>query len=179
MPTIQIDNEVYECLEKRIEKFGEGPNEVIRRILSLNASPSPRRPEASVEATPPLKGEEDLLKLISSPKYELGNGKERYFAILAFLYRKNPNDFSKLEGLSRGSRVNISRDATKIENSGNSTNPQRLEGTPYFVMANLDNKSKREILDSILKMFGFSQTTRTVVENSIPDSGISRPKRYY
>ena len=109
----------------------------------------------------------------------MGDGKERYFAVLRHLFQKNGEQFGQLEGFRRGSRVNISKDERKIEQSGTSTNPQKLEGTPYYVMTNLDNRRKREILEDVLRILRYPADVIKVVVSSIPDSGISRPKRNF
>ncbi len=183
MKTIEIEEAVYLALKQRVRDFEEKPNDVIKRLLDDSPDSSsgsithqpPKKPTPITEA----KQDHPLTLLVSSPRYLMGDGKERYFAVLSYLYQKNPDLFGQLEGFKRGSRVNISRDIRKIEASGTSTNPQKLNGTPYYVMTNLDNKRKREILEDVLRILNYPREVTTSVVNSIPDSGISRPKRSF
>jgi negative regulator of replication initiation len=181
MKSIEIEDDVYSALEKRVQRFGETPNDIIKRLLEGSSDSGSTAQKSPDKPTPLPESKKDhpLIQLITSPRYLVGDGKERYFAILSFLYQKNPDHFSQLEGFKRGSRVNISKDVRKIESSGTSTNPQKLNGTPYYVMTNLDNKRKREILQDVLRLLRYPQEVMTEVIRSIPDSGISRPKRNF
>src|SRR4051812_11162508 len=42
MPTIRIDDDVYESLKKKAEPFVDTPNSVLRRMLDLDAPPEPK-----------------------------------------------------------------------------------------------------------------------------------------
>jgi hypothetical protein len=42
MPTIRIDDEVYEHLKQEAEPFVDTPNSVLRRVLQLNTPPEPK-----------------------------------------------------------------------------------------------------------------------------------------
>ncbi|HTE84594.1 MAG TPA: winged helix-turn-helix domain-containing protein [Dehalococcoidia bacterium] len=43
-PSIRIDSEVYQYLQKRAEPFADTPNSVLRRLLSLETRPAEDRP---------------------------------------------------------------------------------------------------------------------------------------
>lgn len=185
MRSIEIEDGVYHALEKRVQRFGETPNDIIKRLLDSSsgaggvAQKSPEKPPSKPAAASESKKDHPLIQLVASPRYLMGDGKERYFAVLSFLYQKNADQFGQLEGFKRGSRVNLSKDIRNIENSGTSTNPQKLSGTPYYVMTNLDNKRKREILQDVLRVLHYPPDVTAEVVRSIPDSGISRPKRSF
>ena len=166
------------ALEKRVEGFGDTANEVIKRLLASSPQDDKTISQNRIEVpkNKPI-DPHPLIKLIESPRFQINDAKERYFSVLEFLYRENSDRFAQLEGFRLGSRVNISREARKIEASGKSTQPQKLMGTPYYVLTNLDNKRKRNILEDILKMFHYPSEVISCVIKSIPDSGISRPKR--
>jgi negative modulator of initiation of replication len=97
--------------------------------------------------------------------------KGRYFAVLRFLYEKNTGEFAKLDNYRKGSRVQIARDKDAIEKSGRNTWPQILEDTPYWVLTNLSNYRKRDILDDVLRIFRYPNDVIALVVNSIPDVG--------
>jgi negative regulator of replication initiation len=76
-----------------------------------------------------------------------------------------------------GKRVQISKSKDEIENSGTSTHPMPLDETPFWVLSNLSNDRKRAILEVILRFYKYSNEITEMVIRSIPDSGITRPRR--
>jgi len=121
--------------------------------------------------------DDSLMHLIDSSRYKTGTAKYRYFTVLRFLYEKDSALFAqKLESFTRGTRVHISHDANCVEESGSSTKPERLEGTPYFVLTDLDNNRKRTVLRIALKIFRYPAAIIDAVLKSIPDSPHSRGK---
>lgn len=182
MKTIQIDNEVYQALANHVQGFNETPNDVIARILKQwDQLKKSSASISTVEKHTNAESASDISNLLSSPDFQRSDAIERYFAILAFLYRKSPKDFGKLEFYRRkgGRRVNFSKDKQVIENSGNSTQPKRIPGTLFYALTNLDNKSKRLILGDIMPVFGYSTKDIRMTQKELPDSGISRPKRFF
>jgi len=179
MKTIEIEDSVYLALKNLIQDFEEKPNDVIKRLLDgpTAAESTKLQPPKNPAPTTAITAREPLVQLVTSPRYMTGDAKERYFAVLSYLYQKNADQFTQFEGFKRGSRINISKNIRRIEESGTSTQPQKLNGTPYYVMTNLDNRRKREILQDILQILHYPREVITAVVNSIPDSGISRPKR--
>jgi negative modulator of initiation of replication len=172
--TIEVQDSVYAALEKRVSRFGETPNDIIKRLLAG----SPSEPVSDRPVLKSQKPPSPLIALIQSPEYGRMDGRKRYFEILALLYSLQPDAFETLEGFSRGSRVHFSRDVQKIETSGNRTMPKQLEGTPFFVLTNLDHKRKREMISDVMRQLGHPAELITIVAGSIPDSGISRSRRF-
>jgi negative regulator of replication initiation len=118
-----------------------------------------------------------IVQLTQRPEYLMGDAKRRYFAVLEFLYHQHKDKFSVLEEYGRGKRIIFARDAKTIEESGSSTFPQKIPNTPYFAVTNLPNSRKRKILEGVLRMFHYPSAEIELVLKSLPDSGISRPKR--
>lgn len=50
MPTIRIDDEVYELLQRKAQPFVDTPNSVLRRELGLTDEPVQARPERRTNA---------------------------------------------------------------------------------------------------------------------------------
>ena len=174
MINIEIEDAVYRDLEKRV-RFGEMPNDVIKRLLSTLANaPVMHKPMNRLNAT---EKKHPLVEFVESPGYLCNDAKGRYFAVLRFLHENHSTEFIKLNGFKRGRRVQISTDAAVIEKSGHSTNPQKLEGTPYWVLSNLSNLRKRAILEDALRYFHYPNDIIDPVLKTVPDSGISRSKR--
>lgn len=173
MKTIDIDDEVYQALEKRAIGFNLNPNEVIKRLLA-----SQPKVEAQQDHSPTANGQiSPIVELVQSSEYLRGVAKDRYFNILHFLYRADQSQFERLNGFRAGSRVQISKNKQEIENSGVSTQPQQLVGTPFWVSSNLSNGRKRAILEILLRDFRYTDDIIRIVLRTIPDSGIRRSSR--
>jgi negative regulator of replication initiation len=180
MKTIQLEDDVFAALENKVRGFNDSPNDVIKRLLGEFGESNnsvPRKPNPTIAPSGASQKVSAIVQLVQSPKYLMGDAKDRYFAVLEFFYRHHRNEFSLLENYRRGKRVNFARSAKTIEESGSSTFPEQIPNTPYYVLTNLSNPRKRQILEDILKMFKYSSSEIAIVLNSIPDSGISRPKR--
>jgi len=180
MKTIQIDDAVYDALAQRVKGFNETPSDVIARLLKESPN-SNGTSQIGAPTAPKQTSNSDIQTILASPDFQRSDAIERYMSILSFLYRRHPEKFDKLEFYRRkgGRRVNFSKDINKIEESGNSTLPKRIPGSPFFVLTNLDNNSKRSILSDILPTFGYSHSDIREILRELPDSGISRPKRIY
>jgi negative regulator of replication initiation len=175
MKTIDIEDAVFQALEKLVKGFDEKPNDVIKRLLFTAAS-APRAVEPAIGLKAGSK-KDPLVEFVESPEYLCCDAKARYFGVLRFLFKNHPQEFVKLDGYKRGKRIQISKDAMTIERSGHSTIPQKLDGTPYWVLSNLSNLRKRAILEDALRYFHYPNEIIDPVLKSIPDSGISRSKR--
>jgi negative regulator of replication initiation len=179
MKTIQIEDEVFAVLESRVRGFSDTPNEVIKRLLESSAADdsSLTKPKSDkISSSNNSSKISAIVHLVQSPEYLMGDAKGRYFAVLEFLYHQQKDKFSVLEQYGRGKRIIFARDAKTIEESGNSTFPQRIPNTPYYAVTNLPNSRKRKILEGALGIFHYPSAEIGLVLKSIPDSGISRPK---
>jgi negative regulator of replication initiation len=180
MKTIQLEDDVFAALESNVRGFNDSPNDVIKRLLGEFGESNnsvPKKPNPTIAPSSASQKVSAIVQLVQSPKYLMGDAKDRYFAVLEFFYRHHRNEFSLLENYRRGRRINFARSAKTIEESGSSTFPEQIPNTPYYVLTNLSNPRKRQILEDILKMFKYPISEITIVLKSIPDSGISRPKR--
>src|ERR1700733_14376161 len=102
MINIEIDDTVYQALKCKIKGFGEQPNDVIKRLL-FESNPLA---EGKTEDKPTsINNDHPLAKLVSSPQFLRENAKGRYFLVLEFLHLENPQEFAKLDGYKKGSRV--------------------------------------------------------------------------
>ena len=169
MKTIEIEDEVFRVLESKVKGFGVTPNDVLKQLLFESKSVLPKSAKnGEAEKAHPLQ------ELVSSPEFLTGKVKDRYFAVLRFLCSDKPQEFAKLNGFRRGSRIQLSTDKNIIENSGQNTFPQKLEGTPYWVLTNLSTQRIRVILNDILHLLRYDSSLIASVIRAIPDSGISR-----
>jgi negative modulator of initiation of replication len=166
MKIIEIEDSVYSALEKKVQSFGEKPNDVIKRLLS-DEHGQKANGDGMAPSKRPTAQKSDLLNFIESPEYRRGKAKDRYFNVLRFIYKANPPHFEKLEGYSKGSRVQISKNAVAIRQSGRHTYPQQLDGTPFWIMTNLSNERKQTLLQDIMQFLGYPQQEIDVVVKTI------------
>jgi len=167
MKTIEIEDVVYSALEERVQGFGEKPNDVIKRLLAgIDGQKS--YGSGTVSSERPSTTKSPILGLVESPEYRRGKAKDRYFDVLRFIYQENPQQFEKLEGFRKGSRVQISKTPSEIRQSGRHTYPQQLDGTPFWVMTNLSNERKQTLLEDIMRFLGYPEEIITVVVKSVP-----------
>lgn len=167
MKTIEISEATFSALRERVQDFGETPDSVIQRLLAGGRSQSP-----SALEEPSVTGE--LRKLLDSTTFQHLNGLDRYFRILGFLHNEKREEFQKLVGLKFGKRVQIAADKETIEQSGKSTFPKLIPGTPYWAVTNLSNRSKRDVVFSAMRMLNYPEAEIRMVVRSIPDSSPGR-----
>lgn len=176
MKTIEVDDDVFEGLEARARGFGDSPNLVIKRLIEAASLTGPAVNGSNGDHSSP-KEVSPFFGLLNSAEFQREDGKGRYKLILRRIHETNPEGLRRFVGYRRGSRVNIALDPKSIEESGSSTMPESVEGTPYYVLTNLSNKRKREILGDILQGLRYSPDDADEILKSIPDSGITRKKR--
>jgi negative regulator of replication initiation len=165
MINIEIEDSVYKALESKVKRFGEKPNDVIKRLL-IDSEPTEEESSARNGHVISENGH-PLVKLVSSPEFLRDNAKERYFAVLKFLYKDKPQEFAKLNGYKKGSRIQISTDEIAIKTSGRHTWPQKLYDTPYWVSSNLSNDRKRIVLEDVLKLLLYENDVIAAVLKTI------------
>ncbi len=176
MRTIEIDDDVFASLERRVCGFNDTPSSVIRRLLSQDTSPPP-----SKSPRPDGHADNPFSPLLTSPTYLVANAGSRYFQILAFLHKlQGEEQFAQLETYHLGNRVYFARDAQAIESRGRSTNPKPVPGTRFFALSTLSNAAKRKIIHDVLTTFNYSGSAIRAVVATLPDSGIvkSRQRNY-
>jgi negative modulator of initiation of replication len=166
MITIEIDEEVYRALEKKVKRFGEKPNDVIKRMVFEQSLHPVEGSNAEISA-PRTTINHKLIDFVSTPEFARGSSKRRYFDILRFIHTDKPKEFEKLDGLKVGTRVQISKDKSIIQNSGRHTYPQELDGTPYWVLTNLSNDRKKVILEDILRLMQYEDAVVSFVLTAI------------
>ena len=93
-----------------------------------------------------------LLGFVTTPEFIVArNTKERFLAALSWCYKQTPSRFPLIADTIRGRhRVYFSLDPAEIESTGTSTNPQRIPGSPYWVVTNASNDHKCGILNDVL-----------------------------
>jgi negative regulator of replication initiation len=170
MKQIEIDDEVYAVLVKRVTDFNQKPNDILRDVLGLNKSSVSAKPESeAVEKSP-------LLNFVNSSQYRSRkSGIEKYLLILGWLYKSQPERFKKLaDEYQRGKRVYFAREPKQIAESGQGITIKQIPGTPYHTLATLDNRQKRIIIGDVMAELGYSSEICSQVSGTIEDSNIKR-----
>jgi len=170
MPNIEISEETLGALRSRVKDFGESPETVIRRLLAADGA------AIGVKGAPAKKEvSEKLVKLIESTEFAQSNARDRYLKILKFLKDSNPYGFvPNVCGLKFGRRIQISQAKEEIEESGKSTFPALIPGTGIWVLTNLSNNAKRDVIVAVMERLGCSPADVRYAAQAIPESTSKR-----
>jgi negative regulator of replication initiation len=168
--TIEIDDEVYVAIERRVESFNQSPNTVLRKVLGIIEKPNPA-PSPTLPTTPSL----DVF-LRSGDYVSAVTADERYLKLISWLLRNHVDLHSRLDGYRMRTRILFAKDPEKIEKTGQSVVVKRVPGIdfPFFAMVTLDNPGKRKIVKRVLALAGYTATAAEQGLATLPDSGITR-----
>ncbi len=111
MPTIRLDDEVYDALKKLAEPFVDSPNSVIRRLLeekghvakrkAAPAAPAPKT-DPELEPTPQAIYEEFLLKILDEQFKGRGDKRSVTHAIIEKMQKQKLLRAADLELVATG-----------------------------------------------------------------------------
>ena len=143
MPSIEIDQDIYDYLLHRVEAFGETPSYVLRRELGLV------RPDSGLPTKPPEPHE--LSSLLASPQFpRMWSVTDRYLAILGELFRQHPDAFEAVLSIKGRQRVYFAKSEADVYNSGESVEPKQIPGSPFWAMTNASTGKKIGIMHDVL-----------------------------
>ncbi len=74
----------------------------------------------------------------------------------------------------RGTRRYFAKSEREILQSGEGITAKPIPQSPFWVLTTLDNKSKRIVLEDMLRALGYSRSDINLVVAELPDSGIRR-----
>lgn len=169
MNSIEIDDQVFAELSRRATGFHVTPNDVLRRILELPA-PSLTQP------TPTTAVASTLIEFIKSERFQRHHqAVDRYLVILGWLHSAHPKQFAATAlGLHRGSRLYFANSEKEVLQSGDGITAKQIPQSPFWALTTLDNKSKRIVLEDMLRALTYSSGDINLVLDELPDSGIRR-----
>ena len=175
MNTIEIDNQVFAELERRATGFNSKPNDVLRRILGLSELPS-EQPAALRPPTTPAAKNSTITEFIKSERFQRHHqAVNRYLMLLGWLHATHQKQFEDtVLKFNRGSRTYFAKFEKGILEGGENVTAKQIPQSPLWTLATLDNKSKRKVLEDILRAFDYSQTDINFVLTTLQDSGIRR-----
>ena len=109
MPTVRIDDEVFEALKKLAEPLVDTPNSVLRRLLELETKKAPTKDRGQSpnskprEKTPQSVYEENLLAVLAAPPFNgRGNKKDVTLAVVERMMKRGLIPASDMEFVATG-----------------------------------------------------------------------------
>jgi negative modulator of initiation of replication len=149
MRRVGLDDDVYQYLMANGLHVGESASSILRRVLNL---PVPRPPRA---LTP--EADHELSEALEDPKFTtLKTSVDRLLYILGVVYDQKRSRFGKVLSVRGRNRLYYAKTRQEIERSGNSTQPKRIPGSPYWVMTNSPTGQKKTMLSDTLTVLGYS-----------------------
>ena len=165
MPKIDIDDELYAHLLKNVQYLGEDGASILRRLLGFPpGTGSKTAPEADGAALndPASKG---LAEFLEGRAFAAGRTTvNRYLAILGEAYRLRGDSFDVVERINGSKRIYFAKSQKTIAESGKSTNPQKIPGSPFWALTNAPNEQKQALLRRVLSLLNFDEN---VVERCV------------
>ena len=178
MHSIQIDEEVFAQLSRNAVGFNVSPNDVLRRILKLSitgsSDPTGKSPRDNHETTA-----DTLLDFVRSPRFQQSHqAVDRFLSILGWLHRRDAERFADIAlSFHRGSRRYFGKSKGEVEQSGEGITAKPIPQSPFWVLTTLDNKSKRMIVEDVLRALDHPRNDINLILAELPDSNIRRRRQ--
>ncbi|HLW71391.1 MAG TPA: hypothetical protein VKS22_12300 [Candidatus Binataceae bacterium] len=199
MKLIEIDDQLYDFLVARQQRFNESPTEVIWRELKSGEMSSRTSTQgqngAYIDvARDPLGDDisaalEDFLG--SSEKMRVRDVKSRFLEILSWIAQNNPRLFAEAAVPAMNNRASrrkyISTSKRELEEAGKSANVHPIPGTEYWFDTRNSTSRKKEILAEALGALGFGPDSvrtacgmlgSTISDEAVGTSGMRKRGRF-
>ena len=177
MHSIEIDDQVLTELSRRASGFHVTPNDVLRRLLDLSPPLVPAAPPPSNGASSPSTPiAPTLSEFLGSERFRRHHqAVDKFLSILGWLHHTNPKNFAEVAlAFRRGSRRYFAKTEREILQSGDGVTAKQIPQSPFWVLTTLDNKSKRIVVEDLLRALGHSASDISLALAQLPDSGIRR-----
>jgi len=179
MHSIEIDDQVLEELSRRATGFYVTPNDVLRRLLQLGAASQASPKQIAANGTPPAAAAalpSTLTEFVRSERFTRHHqAVDKFLAMLGWLHHMHPKQFADVaSAFRRGSRRYFAKSEREILQSGDGVTAKAIPQSPFWVLTTLDNKSKRIVLEDVLRALGYSRSDINSALAVLPDSGIRR-----
>lgn len=158
MKTIDVADDIHSFLLSRMQDFNETASDVLRRELGLTHNKPPAKQESKHELSSVLAGTKMMFHLST---------KDSYLYVLGEAYKDRPQAFESLLKLGGRERRYFGRTEAEIANSGRSTHPKQIPGSPYWAMTNASNEYKGKILRDALLALGYSASAAEAARTAI------------
>jgi negative regulator of replication initiation len=153
MKTIEVSEEVYAALQRLAAASGHPhPSAALAALLQSSS-----RAPAAVE---PL-----AAFVLSSAFRSLPDESERYLAVLSWVARHHPAEFSEFIRSQSTSRRFLSLSREEVVATCRRNLARQIDGTQYWAVMNLDSSTKRRFVARLLEFAGYPDfLTRFVCE---------------
>lgn len=176
MKSIQIDDHVFAELARHATGFNVTPNDVLRRILNLTTPALPSVMKLADNPSSSAQIPQALTEFVKSEQFQRHQQTvDRFLVILGWLHTAHPKEFvAAALGFRRGKRLYFAKSEKEILESGEGVTAKPIPQSPFWALTTLDNKSKRLVIEDILRTLGYSPGDINLVLAELPDSGIRR-----
>lgn len=125
-------------------------------------------PLSDTQSPPAVLGETPLMRFIANAAFRRRNATNQFLGILGFAFGEHSAEFDKvLDEVSGRSRKYFGRSAEEIKESGTSTHPRPIPGSPFWAMTNADTRQKRDVLTRVLEVLGYSREEILAADRAI------------
>lgn len=179
MKTIEVDEDLYRYIASQTQHIGESASDILRRLLNVDKSNQqsapviPVQPQGIVVSRDAAKEEKvDSVKemrslLISDEFAGLKKAIDRFMLVLSTLHHIDPEGFSEATQVKGRKRVYFADNEQTLLESGNTTKPKAIPGSPFWVITNNNTSRKRQMVDQLMTRMSFPADLTEKVANSI------------
>jgi negative modulator of initiation of replication len=166
MRTIEISDDIYDHLLRNSCSIGESASSILNRLLNI-------KPDSALEASkgkqPPHDAHnQELTGCLRNPRFLAERDSvNRFLFLLSWLHKRHTTDFKNVLRIRGRVRLYFSESAKALEEHGNSTFPQRIPDSPYWVVTNNDTPKKGRMLSDVMRILGYSRYDQTLATNSL------------
>lgn len=190
MKSIEIDDDLYAFIAGQTKHIGESASDILRRLLmphsqndnppsaarqsSAAPAPAPAQSRPTTTAKPTTSGKSSARRVTRSSIIErldadtLASYTKRvdlFLFILSQLHELHPEDFARVEEIKGKNRVYFATSKEALLNTGSSTNPKQIPQSQYWVVTNNNTAKKLAMLEQVLQLLGYDNTTVETVMN--------------
>lgn len=172
MKSIQIEDDLYHYIASQTQDIGESASDILRRLVMPESLLNPEQ-NNNVDETNTVDSLDnnnnttqmaDLVCQSSAVFSELEGQQlqaipkmvERWLLVLSIIHKHNPQQFSKVLGMSGRNRTYFAIDKDTLLATGSSTNPKNVPGSDYWVITNNNTAKKINMLKEVAEQVGFS-----------------------
>lgn len=148
MRTIEVEEDVYAHI-KDAGEIGEAASSILRRLLGLNGR--------TVRPTGQSIALHEFAAAMKEPNFVLQTSAvDKFLFFLGWAYADKKVAFEKILAIRGRDRRYFAKSREEIEKSGNSTQPRKIPGSPFWVMTNSPTPQKKQMLRDALNLLGYS-----------------------
>ena len=187
MKTIEVDEDLYRYIASQTRHIGESASDILRRLLGVdekNGVEISAKPAASVEVTAPVAANSIVVSADAVKEEQVDSVKEmrsllisdefaaqkkvvdRFMLVLSTLYRLDAVSFSDAMQVKGRKRVYFADNEQTLLESGTTTKPKAIPGTPFWVITNNNTSRKQQMIEQVMQRMNFPlEITEKVVQS--------------